>query len=141
YKSIDAIIEAEWQRQQVDARRKRVYRRLLLSPVVYREGEEDADFAYIRNYRNRLREDLEAHTPFRLEVFKNAAMLVLPERKQRYTFFPDQRAISDIALHFAAMIREKMQFYDIDEFGNIRLTIAEIEQLVSELKASQGHGW
>src|SRR5690625_208851 len=71
YESIDHILETEWERHEADERRKRVYRKLMISPVVYRESEDDSDFDYIRKYRNRLSDDLETHTLFRLEVFKN----------------------------------------------------------------------
>src|SRR5699024_12798692 len=101
YASKEEIIESEWEMHEADARRKRVYRKLMMSPVVYRETEDDLDFAYIRNYRNRLRDDLEEHTIFRLEVFKNAALLVTDEKKQELTLFPDQKALMHVALHFS----------------------------------------
>ncbi|WP_070121704.1 TIGR02678 family protein [Bacillus marinisedimentorum] len=141
YSTMEEILENEWNRHQADERRKRVYRKLMFSPVVYRESKDDADFAYIRNFRNRLSDDLEEHTPFRLEVFKNAALLVLPERKQRYTLFPDQKGITDIALHVADWIRADMEKYPFNEMGEIRLTLAEFEQLVADIKEAQGHGW
>lgn len=135
------ILDSEWQRHQADTRRKRVYRKLMFSPVVYRESEDDPDFAYIRNYRNRLRDDLEETTPFQLEVFKNVAMLVMPERKQRYTLFPDQKAIMSIALHFQTYLREHISQYAINTLGEIKLTAAEFPQLVKVIKDQYGHGW
>src|SRR5690625_5306082 len=105
----------------------------MISPVVYREGEDDPDFAYIRNFRNRLRDDLEEHTLFRLEVFKNAALLVSEERKQELTLFPDQKAIMDVALHFANYIRSNKEKFPPNELGNIRS-----EEHTSELQ-SRGH--
>lgn len=56
-------------------RRNRVYRQLLLSPVMYREETEEADFLYLRNYRSRLQEDLETHTGHQLEVYKNTVQV------------------------------------------------------------------
>src|SRR5699024_8985835 len=61
YDSVQDILDSEWERHEADERRKRVYRKLMISPVVYRESDDDPDFAYIRNYRNRLKDDLEAH--------------------------------------------------------------------------------
>src|SRR5690625_8035832 len=112
----------------------------MISPVVYREGEDDPDFAYIRNFRNRLRDDLEEHTLFRLEVFKNAALLVSEERKQELTLFPDQKAIMDVALHFASYIREHDEQFQPNELGNIRITPIMFEQTVKELHALYGKG-
>lgn len=141
YETTQEILDAEWERHEQGERRKRVYRKLMISPVVYRESEDDADFAYIRNYRNRLREDLETHTLFRLEVFKNAAMLVSEERKQELTLFPDQKAIMDIALHFASFLRTNEAQFKPDELGNIRLSKVALHQAVKELHALYGAGW
>lgn len=141
YQTTREILDSEWQRHQTDTRRKRVYRKLMFSPVVYRESEDDPDFGYIRNYRNRLRDDLEGHTPFQLEVFKNAAFMVLPDREQRYTLFPDQKAIMNIALHVQAYIRESMSSYQINSLGEIKITSAEFAQLIEIVKKRYGHGW
>jgi len=139
FSSMDDMIESEWKRSPEDQRRKRVYRKLLLSPVVHREHTEDEDFAYIRNYRNRLKEDLEAMTPFKLEVFKNVAMLTLPERKRRYTLFPDQRVISSIALQVMTTIRSEE--VDVNELGQLRLPLSAFTELVRRVKETWGHGW
>src|SRR5690625_4948539 len=120
FSTVEDILVSEWERHEADERRKRVYRKLIFSPVVYRENEEDPDFAYIRNYRNRLREDFEEHTLFRLELFKNNALLVSEERKQELTLSPDQKAIMDVALHFASYIREHIEEFPPDEFDQIR---------------------
>lgn len=141
YQTMEEILASEWERHQSDTRRKRVYRKLMFSPVVYRESEHDPDFAYIRNYSHRLRDDLEENTPFKLEVFKNMALLALPERKQRYTLFPDQRAITNIALHVQRHMIEHQDAYEISSFGEIRLTLAEFNQLVETVKEHDGHGW
>lgn len=141
YQTGEEILNSEWKRHEGDARRKRVYRKLMFSPVVHREGEEDPDFAYIRNFRNRLREDIEEHTPFRLEVFKNAAFLVLSERKQRYTLFPDQKAIMDIALHLSSHLRSEINHFEINNMGEIKLTTAEFDQLVDQISVEYKHGW
>lgn len=141
YDRIEEILEDEWERHEVDARRKRVYRKLLLSPVVHRLTADDPDFAYIRNYRNRLADDIEAHTKFRLEIFKNGALLVADERKQEFTLFPDQKALMDIALHFATYIREHLEEYPPDELGNIRLTRVTFEQMITTLHENHGNGW
>lgn len=141
YESIDEILKSEWARHEEDARRKRVYRKLIISPVVYRENEDDPDFAYIRNFRNRLREDLEAHTLFRFEIFKNAAMLVTDENKQELTLFPDQKAIMDVALHVAAYIHDHTDQYPPDSLGMIRLTDVTLEQIITEVHRGYGNGW
>jgi len=141
YNSLQEILDSEWERHEADARRKRVYRKLMISPVVYRESEDDPDFAYIRKFRNRLSDDLEGHTLFRLEVFKNAALLVSDERKQELTLFPDQKAIMDVALHFASFLRKHKEKFPPNELGNIRITPVMFEQTVKEVHTIYGKGW
>jgi len=140
YASAEEILRAEWERQS-DVRRKRVYRKLFLSPAVCREGEDDADFLYMRNFRNRLRDDIESHTSFRLELFKNAAFLVADEKHPEFTLFPDQRAISDIVLHLGSLLREKISEFPPDEYGRIRMTKVQFSDLMKELKNKYGYGW
>ncbi|WP_070329024.1 TIGR02678 family protein [Exiguobacterium aurantiacum] len=139
YETIQDILTSEWSRQKEDERRKRVYRKLMFSPIVYRESKDDPDFAYIRNFRNRLGEEFEKFTPFRLEVFKNAAMLVLSEQKQRYTLFPNQKGITGAALHVADHIRKRE--LPINEMGEIRITLLEFERIVEAVQLEWGPGW
>lgn len=141
FDTVQGLLEEEWKRQPDDQRRKRVYRKLMLSPFVYRESADDPDFAYIRNFRNRLRDDFEQHTPFRLEVFKNVAMLTIPEAKRRYTLFPDSKGLMDVCLHVMAEIRSKQEQLAITEYGEVRMPIASFEQIVRETKEQMGHGW
>ena len=141
FATVEELLAQEWKRQPDDQRRKRVYRKLMMQPFVYRTSEDDPDFAYIRNFRNRLRDDFEEHTPFRLEVFKNAAMLTLPESKQIYTLFPHTSGLYDVALHVIAVLREHRDELLITELGILRMPIARFQTYVKETKDKYGHGW
>ena len=124
-------------------RRKRVYRQLFLSPAIYSTGSEDLDFRYLRNFRNRIVEDIEQHTEMQFELYQNTAMLVAPERKARWTLFPDSRAIADIALHFASLVRKLKEEQDIpvQYDGSLRLTQADYRSWVDLCYRQYGHGW
>ena len=139
--TIEDLQEQEWKRHGEDLRRKRVYRQLMMEPFVYREVDLDPDFDYIRKFRNRLRDDFEVHTPFRLEVFKNVAMLTIPEAWQKYTLFPDRRSIVDAALQTMGIIREEQERLDISEFGKIRMPKAEFMSFVQKAKDQNGDKW
>jgi uncharacterized protein (TIGR02678 family) len=141
FNTIEELLAQEWKRQPDDQRRKRVYRKLMMMPFVYRKGEDDPDFAYIRNYRNRLRDDFEQHTPFRLEVFKNVAMLTLPDPKKRYTLFPDAKGIVDVALHTMVVLREHRESLVISEIGTVRMPASRFDAFVRQTKEQYGHGW
>lgn len=141
YRSMEHILTSEWERHTEAERRKRVYRKLFLSPVVYRESEDDLDFDYIRKFRHRLADDIESNTNFRLELFKNNAQLVSEERKKELTLFPDQKAISDIVLHFANYLRSHIDEYPPDEFDRIRMTPYRFEQTVEQVRDMYKNGW
>jgi len=129
--------------QRGAARRHRVYRSLLLSPVLYAHETPPEDFLYLRNTRNRLREDFEAHTPYRLELYKNAALLTVADRKSWHTGFPDQRAIADIVLLFAAVVRDARRdsLHEPREDGALPFSEAGFDKLVQRCRRETGHGW
>ncbi|PDM39716.1 MULTISPECIES: TIGR02678 family protein [unclassified Geobacillus] len=141
YKTMEELLEEEWKTAPQDYRRHRIYRQLFLSPVVYRQQKDDPDFYYLRNFRHRLREDIEAHSDFRYELYKNAALLTLPERENVYTLFPNQKGTSDIILHFASIVREHLLDYPPDEYGKIRMTQADFQRLLTICKERYGEGW
>lgn len=140
-RTIEDILKMDWERNQDDSRRKRVYRQLFFEPVMYRKSEEDPDFDYIRRYRNRVREDIEEHTPFELQLTKNASMLTLTDQKQQYVSFPDRKAISLITLHMQAYLREKSEDYSVNAFGQIRLTFVQFEQIIERIRTIYKKGW
>ncbi|GBF10902.1 TIGR02678 family protein [Tepidibacillus infernus] len=146
FESMEEILKVEWMGEEANTgamRRYRIYRKLFLSPVLYSEGVQDPDFQYLRNYRNRLREDIESHTPFQLELYKNTAMLTLPERKARFHLYPDNKGIMDVALQFSSIVREQ-QVEDeipIQWDGSLLLTWLDFERWVGFCKEKYGIGW
>jgi uncharacterized protein (TIGR02678 family) len=149
FESVEEILEGDWRElksleDQAGMRRRHiVYRKLFLSPVIYSRGADDPDFAYLRNFRERIREDIEQHTGYRFELFANAAALTLPDRRQLFTCFPDNRALSDLAMQFAGLARRKNRGKEIplQEDGSIWLTEVEFERWVLECKELFGAGW
>lgn len=135
------ILKMDWERSQADTRRKRVYRKLLVEPVMYRTELDDEDFDYIRRYRNRVREDIEEHTPFELEVTKNAAMVTLPEQKQLYETYPDRKALSLVSLHVQSYLRHHLESFEVSAFGDIRLTDAQFKKVVEAVSSEYKLGW
>ena len=141
YETIEQLLEEEWKVSPDDYRRHFIYRQLFLSPVVYRRQKDDPNFYYLRNFRHRLRDDIEAHTDFRYELYKNAALLTIPERQHVYTLFPDQKGTSDIILHFASVVRAHLDNYPPDEYGQIHVTMSDFRQLLHRCSEQYGEGW
>jgi uncharacterized protein (TIGR02678 family) len=135
------ILKEEWKLQGDDERRKRVYRQLFMSPVMYRKEHNDPDFLYLRNFRNRINDDIEKHSLYQFSLYKNAAMLTMAEPKSFQTTFPDQKASSDLILQISHTIHSDKEKYVPNEWGGILLTVGEFERLITELKQLNGNGW
>lgn len=147
YSTLEELLEAEHtddsDEQTGMRRRHRVYRQLFLTPAMLRKSDDDVDFLYLRTYRNRIREDIEKHTNYQFELYRNTAMLTRMERGLRQDLYPDQRAISDISLQFAEQLRADVLSGRVTAGSRDRITLSmyEIEQRVQACKALYGAGW
>lgn len=135
------LLEEDWKIQQEDERRKRVYRQLFFSPGVHRKLSGDPDFAYIRNFRNRMVEDIEKHSRYQLRVFKNTAFLTSAEPNYRYDYFPDNKAVTDVMLQLSYHLFENRTSFSPLESGDLLMTAGDFNQLIVEVKQLHGEGW
>lgn len=141
YQRVQQLIDDDQKFISEDERRKRVYRKLFTSPALYRQDGQDQDFLYIRNFRNRLSDDIERHSDFKLHVFKNVAFLSATEPKQYYQLFPNTRAVTDIMLQLSKYLHEHLEKYQPQENGDIVLTTGQFNQILEELRADLNDGW
>lgn len=112
YKSVSDFAKSEWIDMEEDrgiVRKQRVYRRLLLSPGVYRENINDEDFQYIRNYRNQINQDFQNYFPCELQVHRSSAYLKLEEESSIRSFFPSNNTISDLVLYICDKVRNAVK--------------------------------
>ncbi len=141
YQHWSELLTDDWKLNQEDERRKRVYRKLFFSPGLRRRDQQDPDFLYIRNYRNRLAEDIERHSDYKLHVYKNTAFLSIAEPKQYQQTFPNTKASTDIILQLSKYIHEQPERFKANENGEILLTEGEFEQIIDDLRRQKGAGW
>lgn len=146
YNSYKDIENEEWGEADADRgiiRRQRVYRRLLMSPVVYNEGSEDADYDYIKKQRSMISNDLENFLDYDIHVHRNGALVVLNRDKNMKDTFPSTKAISDVILLFNTLIKEKLDSKELNLKANDTITISKVQfgNLVEELKLNSSHGW
>ena len=122
--------------RQAGARRRRIYRQLLLQPACYRTEETEADFDYLRHMNRRVREELEERLDLHLELYRDSAMLVAHERPSWFKdIFPVRmRGLHDIILHLSGLLRNK-------KAGAAVWTQAEMEAKLEELFQQTGSGW
>ena len=141
YQHWSELLKDDWKHNQEDERRKRVYRKLFFSPGIHRVDKEDLDFLYIRNYRNRLIEDIELHSDYELHVFKNTAFLSIAEPRQFHQTFPNMKAISDILLQISKEIHDNPVKYTPNDIGELVFTNGEFEAFIDVLRDNYGKGW
>ena len=123
-------------------RKHRVYRELYLTPGYERYEAKEDDFLYLRNMRNRLREDLEDHSLFKFELYKDIAMLTVPgDRRFQLTAFPDRSGMSGVMLHFAAVVRDYWSADMAVTGQELTFTPVEFDRLVEKCRKATGSGW
>lgn len=135
------LLQEDWKLNQEDERRKRVYRKLFFSPGLHRIDQQDSDFLYIRNYRNRLAEDIENHSDYQLHVYKNTAFLSIAQPKQYQQVYPTSKASSDIILQLAKYLHDNLDAFTPKENGEIVMTEGEMDEVVEVLRKSFQKGW
>jgi len=146
YNTLEDFENDEWIDMDKDRgriRRNRVYRRIIMSPSVYNEGVEDADYAYIKNYRNMIQEDIEKYLESEVHIHKNGAFLVLSDGRNYKRVFPENRAISDIVLQVNRIIVEKLNEGKLIKLENDIITMSKqsFENLIEDAKEKNILGW
>lgn len=124
-------------------RRHRVYRRLLMSPGVYRTSGTDEDFNYIRNYRNMIAADLGQYLDCELQVFKSSAYLIQGEDCRMGDTFPEENSLSDFTLLFGHMLRDMIEARKMKVPGNEQISVMpeRFRQLVEQCRRDCGGGF
>ncbi|MDF2700406.1 MAG: hypothetical protein K0Q49_1964 [Haloplasmataceae bacterium] len=146
YESYKDFENSEWGEINSDKgiqRRQRVYRRLIMSPIVYNEGNDDVDFDYIKKQRSFIENDLEKYLDYNLHVHKNAALIILKQDDNLKDTFPNSKAISDIILLFNTIINLKIKNKDFIINRNDQLIISKAHfiSIIEELKEKYANGW
>lgn len=134
----DYVTDTNEEARSLRYRRNRIYRELLLKPVFYRQGEYEADFAYLRNRRGRLEDIIQDWFGLHLELYQNGVMAVSHEQSTWFNdVFPVRfRGIHDIILHLSHYLRE-LSPEQVKQPMTINQWQGHLEQLSKNTKA----GW
>ncbi|MFP4697558.1 MAG: TIGR02678 family protein [Eubacteriales bacterium] len=144
-----AFEEREWFDLETDrgtVRRNRVYRRLIMSPAVNRDTqneEEDQDYLYIKKYHHIIENDLEKYFNSALHIHKTSAYMLLKEDSQFRDVFPNKKNISDIILQLNKIIYEQIKTEEIIPKVNDLINISKIKfaKLVQKCINENQIGW
>ena len=134
----DYVTDTNEEARSLRHRRNRIYRELLLKPVFYRQGEYEADFAYLRNRRGRLEDIIQDWFGLHLELYQNGVMAVSHEQSTWFNdVFPVRfRGIHDIIMHLSDYLRE-LSPEQVKQPMTINQWQGHLEQLSKNTKA----GW
>lgn len=130
-------------------RRHRVYRKLLMGPVVYEEKKdlqderEDQDYLYIKNQRSVIAYDIEENLEASFHLHKNGAFVLIHQPRDVRDALPSGKNISDIILQMNKLIRQVFmdREEEIDHYDQLTLAPLEWEKMLEELIKSHGPGW
>ena len=139
----DLLAGTDHVEDRLQSRRHRLHRELLLTPAFFRHEAEPEDFAYLRSQRNRMRDDFENRTPYRMALSKHTAMLVVHEQSHRHHTFPNKKSITDLILLFAATVRDAFEATkpELDAEGRWPITTVTMENLLHQCREKTAHGW
>lgn len=122
-------------------RRQSISRKLLTSPVVYRNELDDEEKRYFANYGYSITDAFEEYTPYELETYRNEILLISKERNVKIEQYPDGKMLSQIALQFGYFIQKKvMENEELPEF-EWEIPRFVFEKCVEEFQAVNAHGW
>ena len=143
YRDLEVENEDLLDQERGVVRKNRVYRKLLLSPIVYHEGGQDEDYAYIKNYRHIIEEDFRKYLGWTLQVHRNGAMVIPGEQDKVSHIFPNTSALSDIILQFNGLVRREMSEgkWIRDTLDRISIEESAFQDLVEVLIREKSEGW
>lgn len=124
-------------------RKNRVFRRLLLSPVIYNDEEDNGDYDYIKSKRSFIRNTFEENLGWDIHVHKNGALAVLENSNEVKDTFPSKKGESAAVLFINKEVRNKIKLGDFKKEDNdiIIMKNYEFDEFIVEVRKTHGHGF
>ncbi len=133
----------EIQEDRGTARINRVYRQLAVCPAMYWDGNEDADSLYLKNQRQWVAKYLEENLGGRLDIYKNAAFLMLEEDDCYGSVHPRDAMLPEIVLLVCTYIRQILQEGKLVKQDNETITAPRqrFSEWILACRRRWGEGW
>ena len=124
-------------------RKNRVFRRLLLSPVIYNDENDNGDYDYIKSKRSFIRNTFEENLGWDIHVHKNGALAVLENSNEVKDIFPSKKGESAAVLFINKEVRNKIKLGDLKKEDNdiIIMKNYEFDEFIIEVRKTHGHGF
>ncbi|BCJ86805.1 TIGR02678 family protein [Effusibacillus dendaii] len=129
----------------VQARRQKIFRRLIQEPVVYDWQWPDEERRYVQTQRSWLIEQMRNMLNLEGRRFREGLLFTWTDVTGEMELFPTLAGESDLLMLLAGEIRRILHknpgIFEKDEQGNLLLTRAEFEGILSRLKEYHGDYW
>ena len=124
-------------------RKNRVFRNLILTPVVYNTKENEADYEYIKHYRSYIKNIFEKYLQWDVHIHRDAALAVVKNSSAAGDTFPNKRGESTIALFVNKKILNMIENGEliIGERDNIELSKEDFNNILLSVRCEDGHGF
>ena len=146
YEKPDDFEQNEWIDVDEDrgiVRRQRVYRRLVMTPGMYKKEDTEEDFAYLRQFHHFIQGDLEELFDCDLQIHRTSAFMILGEECRLGRCFPEENTMSDIVLFTNDLLLEelKKENMDIPADEMIHMAKERFEYVIEQCKEKYGNGF
>lgn len=137
YENIEQILDNETK----CSIKNKVYRQLLLSPVVYDDNEEE--YEYIRKNKSSIRTNFENILGWDVHVHKNGILAVLKDIDEISDTFPGKSGESNAVLFVNKELLNMLQKGDLkpDYKDEITISYDEFIKILLNVRKSEGHGF
>ena len=124
-------------------RKNRVFRRLLLSPVVYNDENDNGDYDYIKSKRSFIRSTFEENLGWDIHVHKNGALAVLENSNEVKDIFPNKKGESAAVLFINKEVRRNINSGNLKKEDNdtVVMSNSEFDEFIIEVRRTHGHGF
>ena len=124
-------------------RKNRVFRRLLLSPVVYNDENDNGDYDYIKSKRSFIRSTFEENLGWDIHIHKNGALAVLENSNEVKDIFPNKKGESAAVLFINKEVRRNINSGNLKKEDNdtVVMSNSEFDEFIIEVRKTHGHGF
>ena len=124
-------------------RKNRVFRRLLLSPVVYNDENDNGDYDYIKSKRSFIRNTFEENLGWDIHIHKNGALAVLENSNEVKDIFPNKKGESAAVLFINKEVRRNINSGNLKKEDNdtVIMKNSEFDEFIIEVRKTHGHGF
>ena len=124
-------------------RKNRVFRRLLLSPVVYNDENDNGDYDYIKSKRSFIRNTFEENLGWDIHIHKNGTLADLENSNEVTDIYPKKKGESAAVLFINKEVRRNINSGNFKKEDNdtVIMSNSEFDEFIIEVRKAHGHGF